>query len=29
MNYRLRQHGDRAFQAAAIDGLPHASAFHL
>ena len=29
VNYRLRQHGGRAFEGAAIDGLPHAGAFRL
>ena len=29
INYRLRQHGGRAFRAAAIGDLPHATPFHL
>jgi len=29
INYRLRQHQGRAFDAAAIDGLPHAYPFHI
>jgi hypothetical protein len=29
VNYRVSQHGGRAFRAAAIDGLPHAYPFHL